>query len=163
MLNRPQYPSDVIAMVVLWRLRYKRSLRDLTEMFQVRGFVYSYEAVRDWGAKLTPAPAQELRRRRKGKVGHSSYIDETYIQVHGRWKYLYRAIDRDGVLVDVMLSEHRNPDNNRIEQDHRGIKSRCSQCSASRAPYPLSAIAKATANSGIFFAADLHSRGNAAL
>ena len=42
-LNRPQYPSDVIAMVVLWRLRYKRSLRDLTEMFQVCGFVFSDE------------------------------------------------------------------------------------------------------------------------
>ena len=40
-LNRTQYPSDVTAMVVLWRLRYKLSLRDLTEMFQVRGFVFS--------------------------------------------------------------------------------------------------------------------------
>jgi transposase-like protein len=107
-LNRTQYPSDVIAMVVLWRLRYKLSLRDLTEMFQVRGFVFSYEAVRDWEAKLTPALAQELRRRRKGKVGRSWYIDETHIQVRGNWKYLYRAIDRDGVLVDVMLSEHRD-------------------------------------------------------
>ena len=58
MLNRTQYPSDVTAMVVLWRLRYKLSLRDLTEMFQVRGFVFSYEAVRDWEAKLTPALAQ---------------------------------------------------------------------------------------------------------
>ena len=71
MLNRTQYPSDVVALVVLWRLRYKLSLRDLTEMFQVRGFVFSYEAVRDWEAKLTPALAQELRRRRKGKVGRS--------------------------------------------------------------------------------------------
>jgi transposase-like protein len=173
LLNRTQYPSDVIALVVLWRLRYKLSLRDLTEMFQVRGFVFSYEAVRDWDARLAPALARELRRRRRGKVGRSWYIDETYIQVRGGWKYLYRAIDRDGVLVDVMLSEHRDlaaarsffrsakaitgvtPDrvttdgldayprairtvlgkrvrhrkskylNNRVEQDHRGIKGRC--------------------------------------
>jgi transposase-like protein len=47
LLNRAQYPSDVIALVVQWRLRYKLSLRDLTEMFQVRGFVFTYEAVRD--------------------------------------------------------------------------------------------------------------------
>jgi putative transposase len=135
--------------------------------------VFSYEAVRDWEAKLTPALAEDLRRRRKGKVGRSWYVDETYIGVHGRWKYLYRAIDRDGDLVDVMLSEHRDlaaakaffrsakavagvtPDrvttdghdaypqairtelvkrvrhrtnrylNNRLEQDHRGIKGRC--------------------------------------
>ena len=46
-LNRAQYPSDVIALVVLWRLRYKLSLRDLSEMVAVRGMVFSYEAVRD--------------------------------------------------------------------------------------------------------------------
>ena len=58
--------------------------------------------------KLTPALAEELRRSRKGKVGRSWYCDETYIRVHGHWKYLYRAIDRDGALVDVMLSERRD-------------------------------------------------------
>jgi transposase-like protein len=47
LLNRAQYPSDVIALVVLWRLRYKLSLRDLPEMFAVRGIVFSYEAVRE--------------------------------------------------------------------------------------------------------------------
>ena len=66
-LNRTQYPSDVIALVVLWRLRYKLSLRDLPEMFAIRGIVFSYEAVREWEAKLTPALAQALRRRRRGK------------------------------------------------------------------------------------------------
>src|SRR5271155_3138621 len=44
-LNRTQYPSDVIALVVLWRLRYKLALRDLPEMFLIRGIVFSYEAV----------------------------------------------------------------------------------------------------------------------
>jgi len=68
-LNRVQYPSDVVALVVLWRLRYKLSLRDLAEMFLTRGFIFSYEAVRDWEAKLTPALAENLRRRRKGRVG----------------------------------------------------------------------------------------------
>src|SRR4051794_34496993 len=51
LLNRTQYPSDVIALVVLWRLRYKPSLRDLPEMFAVRGIVFSYEAVCEWEAK----------------------------------------------------------------------------------------------------------------
>ena len=46
-LNRAQYPSDVIALVVLWRLRYKLSLRDLPEMFLIRGIVFSHETVRD--------------------------------------------------------------------------------------------------------------------
>src|SRR4051812_45734504 len=92
LLNRTQYPSNVIALVVLWRLRYKLSLRDLPEMFAVRGIVFSYEAVREWEAKLTPALAEALRRR--GTVGRSWSVDETYLKVHGRWCYLYRAIDR---------------------------------------------------------------------
>src|ERR671933_1783850 len=66
-LNRAQYPSDIIALVVLWRLRYKLSLRDLPEMFALRGIVFGYEAIREWEAKLTPALAENLRRR--GKVG----------------------------------------------------------------------------------------------
>jgi len=61
LLNRTQHPSDVIALVVLWRLHYKLSLRDLAKMFLLRGIVFSYEAVRDWEAKLTPALAEELR------------------------------------------------------------------------------------------------------
>src|ERR1700734_558385 len=107
-LNRTQYPSDVIALVVLWRLRYKLSLRDLPEMFLIRGIVFSHEAVRDWETKLTPAMTENLRRRRRGKVGRSWYVDETYIKVQGHWRYLYRAIDRSGALVDVMFSEHRD-------------------------------------------------------
>src|SRR5271154_1792098 len=107
-LNRTQYPSDVIALVVLWRLRYKLALRDLPEMFLIRGIVFSHEAVRDWETKLTPAMTENLRRRRRGKVGRSWYVDETYIKVRGHWRYLYRAIDRSGALVDVMFSEHRD-------------------------------------------------------
>src|SRR6202158_27398 len=109
LLNRTQYPSDVIALVVVWRLRYKLSLRDLAEMFLIRGIVFSYEAVRDWETKLTPALAENLRRRRRrGKIGRSWYVDETYVKVQGRWCYLYRAIDTSGALVDVRLSETRD-------------------------------------------------------
>ena len=71
----------------------------------------SHEAVREWEAKLAPALAAELRRRRRGKGGagrHSWFVDETYLKVRGRWCYLYRASDRNGDLVDTMLSEHRD-------------------------------------------------------
>ena len=111
LLNRAQYPSDVIALVVLWRLRYRLTLRDLSEMFLQRGIAFSHEAVRDWEAKLAPALAGELRRRRHGRGGAHGrhwHVDETYLKVRGRWAYLYRAIDRDGRLVDTMLSERRD-------------------------------------------------------
>src|SRR3954451_24788246 len=89
--NHAQYPSDVIALVVLWRLRYRLTLRDLAEMFLLRGIVFSYEAVREGGAKLAPLLADELRRRRrcKGSVrGRRWHVDETYLKVGGRWAYL---------------------------------------------------------------------------
>ena len=174
-LNHTYYPSDVIALVVLWRLRYRLTLRDLSEMFLQRGIVFSHEAVREWEAKLAPVLAGELGRRRRGGGGARGrhwHVDETYLKVRGRWAYLYRAIDRDGNLIDTMLSERRDmaaaraffrsakaatgitPErvttdghgsyprairstlgrrvvhrtsaykNNRLEQDHRGVKGR---------------------------------------
>ena len=165
-LDRTQYPSDVIALVVLWRLRYKLSLRDLVEMFLIRGIVFSYEAVRDWEAKLTPALAEDLRRSRKGKVGRSWYLDETYIRVQGEWKYLYRAIDRDGALVDVMLSEHRDLAAVRayvtdpistsiiVWRDHRGIKGRCRPILGFKSVASAKRFVVATTNFGIFCAVD---------
>ena len=175
LLNHAQYPSGVIALVVLWRLRHRLTLRDLREMFLQRGMVFSHEVVREWETKLAPVLADKLRLRRHGRGGARGrrwHVDETYLKVRGRWAYLYRAIDRDGGLVDTMLSEHRDmaaaqacfrlakaatgltPDqvttdghgpyprairstrrrhvvhrtsaheNNRLEQDHRGVKGR---------------------------------------
>src|SRR6266508_1557434 len=106
--NHLQYPTDIVILVVLWRLRCKLSLRDLAEMFLVRGFEFTHEAVRDWEAKFAPLITEQLRSRRRGKAGHSWYLDETYVKVGGKWHYLYRAIDRDGNLVDSMLSEKRD-------------------------------------------------------
>jgi hypothetical protein len=64
LLNRAQYPSDVIALVVFFRLRYKLSLRDLAEMFLLRGIEFSHETVRQWEALLTPTLISALRHRR---------------------------------------------------------------------------------------------------
>jgi hypothetical protein len=66
-LNEARYPSDIISLVVFWRLRYKLSLRDLAEMFLTRGFIFTCEAVREWEARLTPALAENLRRKREGQ------------------------------------------------------------------------------------------------
>jgi len=93
----------VVCLVVLWRVRYKFSLRDLPEMVLERGMVFTYEAVREWEAQLAPRLSGTLRKHRRGRIGPSWDTDETYIKVKGRWMYLYRAIDRDGNLVDVLL------------------------------------------------------------
>jgi len=170
--NYLQYPTDVVLLVVLWRLRYKLRLRDLAEMFLVRGLVFTHETVRDWEARFAPLLTARLRAKRRGQAGTKWHADETYSKVHGRWCSRYRAIDRDGNLVEALLSEQRDmaaaqrffaqavdvvghaPEqvttdghdayprairetlgdgvthrmsrykNNRIEQDHRGIKQR---------------------------------------
>ena len=106
--NRVQYPTDLVSLVVLWRFRYKLSLRDLAEMFLQRDIAFTHEAVRDWEAKLAPLLSETLRKKRSGAAGDSWYVDETYVKVQGEWHYLYRAIDRDGNLVDVRLSETRD-------------------------------------------------------
>jgi transposase-like protein len=106
--NFLQYPTDIVLLVVFSRLRYKLSLRDLAERFLERGFQFTHEAVRDWEARLAPLLTDQLRARRHGQAGISWHVDETYVKVQGKWCYLYRAIDRDGNLVDSMLSEKRN-------------------------------------------------------
>lgn len=82
-LNRLQLPTDVVFLIVLWRLRFKLSLRDLAEILLLRGLIFSHEAVRDWEAKLAPLLTDALRQRRKGKIGRSWYVDETYLKVAG--------------------------------------------------------------------------------
>ncbi len=106
--NALQFPTDIVLMVVLWRLRYKLSLRDLVEMFAVRGYEFSHETVRDWESRFVPLLTTQLRAQRRGQAGKSWYVNETYVKVKGAWCYLYRAIDRDGNLVDTLLSDKRD-------------------------------------------------------
>ena len=108
--NYLEFPTDIVLLVVLWRLRYKLSLRDLAEMFLERGFEFTHETVRDWEARFAPLLTEKLRAKRMGKAGRSWHVDETYIKVHKRWHYLYRAIDSDGTLVDSLLSPNRDMD-----------------------------------------------------
>ena len=95
-------------LAVLWRLRYKLSFRDVAEMLLQRGFEVTHETIREWEFRFAPLLAGRLRVGRRGRVGESWYLDETYLKVAGRWCYLYRAIDRHGELIDSMLSKRRD-------------------------------------------------------
>jgi putative transposase len=108
LFNRLHYPTDVVCLVVLWRFRYQLSWRDLAAMLLQRGLGFTHEAVREWEMQLAPLLSESLRKRRHGAVGKSWYVDETYVKIHGQWRYLYRAIDRDGNGVDAQLSDTRD-------------------------------------------------------
>ena len=105
-----KYPTDVVLLVVRWRLQYTLSLRDLAAMFLERGITFTHEAAREWEERFAPLLTERLRGTRRGLAGTRWFVDETYVRVQGRLCYLYRAIDRDGNLVDSMLSEHRDLD-----------------------------------------------------
>src|SRR5260370_32727353 len=79
-------------------------------MFLALRLTFTQEASRDWEARFAPLITEQLRMKRRGQAGRSWYVDETYIRVHGKWCYLYRAIDHDGNLVDSRLSEKRDMD-----------------------------------------------------
>ena len=66
-LNRLQLPTDVVFLIVLWRLRMKLSLRDLAEILLLRGLVFSHEAIRDWEARLAPLLTDALRQAPQGQ------------------------------------------------------------------------------------------------
>lgn len=76
-------------------------------MFLQRGIIFTHEAVREWESTLALRLSETLRKQRYGTAGTSWYVDETSVEVQGHWCYLYRAIDRDGHLIDVQLSATR--------------------------------------------------------
>ncbi len=95
-------------LVVLWRLRYKLSLRDLAELFLARGFAFSQETVRDGEARFAPLLADRLRTKRRGQGGTKWHADETDVRVNGAWCSRYRASARAGNLVAALLREQRD-------------------------------------------------------
>ena len=170
--NFIEYPNEVVMLAVFYYYRFKVSLDDVVELMQMRGFKISHQTVHNWVQVFGVELGLKLRKKRYKQGGDKWHVDATYLRVEGRWCYLYRAIDKEGNLVDVYLSdvrdqsaaesffeqaaktsgiypfqittdkeaalypaientfgdytEHRDSKfkNNKLEQDHRGVKSR---------------------------------------
>ena len=98
-LKRLHYPLEVMLTCVRWYVAYPLSLRHVEEMMQERGVFVDHSTVHRWAIKVLPVLAAVFRKRKR-PVGSSWRMDETYIKVAGKWKYLYRAVDRAGDTVD---------------------------------------------------------------
>jgi putative transposase len=102
-----RFPPDVIHQAVWLYLRFTLSLRDVEDLLAERGIVISYETVRRWVNHFGPIIAAELRKRRP-KPHAVWHLDEVYLKIDGRMVYLWRAVDAEGEVLDVLVQSKRN-------------------------------------------------------
>ena len=102
-----RFPIDVILVCIRWYAAYPLSYRHLEEMMEERGVSVDHSSINRWAIRFLPL-IEKLSRKHKRKVGTSWRMDETYIKVKGVWKYLYRAVDKEGKTVDFLLTAHRD-------------------------------------------------------
>jgi IS6 family transposase len=97
----------VIVVAVRWYLRYGLSYRDVEELLAERGIEVDHVPVYQWLQRLTPLLADAARFTRHSP-GDRWFVDETYVKVNGRWRYVHRVIDQYGQVVDVLVSARRD-------------------------------------------------------
>jgi transposase, IS6 family len=102
-----RFPPEVITVGVRWYLRYGLSYRDVEELLAERGVEVDHVTVYRWVRRFTPLFADAALPVRHA-CGDRWFVDETYVKVAGRWRYLYRAVDQYGQVIDVMLSVQRD-------------------------------------------------------
>ncbi|HRB28856.1 MAG TPA: IS6 family transposase [Nitrosomonas sp.] len=102
-----RFPIEVILVCIRWYAAYPLSCRHLEEMMDERGVTVDQSTVSRWSIRFLPL-LEKIFRKYKRPVGGSWRMDETYIKVKGVWKYLYRAVDRDGKTIDFLLTAKRD-------------------------------------------------------
>ena len=102
-----RFPPEVITLAVRWYLRFGLSYRDVEELLAERGIEVDHVTVYRWVQRFAPEFI-EAARARQHVVGDRWHVDETYVRVGGTWRYLFRAIDQFGQVIDVFLSPRRD-------------------------------------------------------
>ena len=101
-----RFPPEIISHAVWLYHRFALSFRDVEDLLARRGVDVTYEAIRKWCRRFGPEYAIRLRRRR-GRLGDTWHLDEVFVTIH-RQQYLWRAVDEDGDVLDILVPSHRN-------------------------------------------------------
>ncbi len=112
MNNTPSYhgyrfPPEIISHAIWLYHRFCLSFRDVEDLLAERGIIVSYESIRQWCLKFGPEYARRLKRR-QGRLGDTWHLDELYVSIQGQRHYLWRAVDQDGDVIDILLQPRRD-------------------------------------------------------
>jgi putative transposase len=105
--KRYRFPSEIIAHSVWLYFRFCLSYRDVEELLFARGIIVTYETIRQWCRKFGQAYANQLRRRRP-QPGDTWHLDEVFLTIRGTRHYLWRAVDQDGNILDILVQRRRD-------------------------------------------------------
>lgn len=102
-----RFPPEIVLQAVRWYLRYGLSYRDVEELLGERGIEVDHVTIYRWVQRFTPLLADAAGPCRRA-VGDRWHVDETYVKVAGTWRYVYRAVDQYGQIIDVLVSARRD-------------------------------------------------------
>src|SRR5919109_10712 len=105
--KRHRFPAEIISHCIWLYFRFCLSYRDVEELMAERGVVLTYEAVRYWCRKFGQTYANQLRRRRP-RPGDKWHLDEVFLAINGQRHYLWRAVDQDGRILDILVQRRRD-------------------------------------------------------
>ena len=105
--HRHRFPAELLGHAVWLYHVFSLSLRDVELVLAERGVVVSYESIRRWCGKFGQSVANKLRRRRP-RPGDKWHLDEVFVRIRGKLHYLWRAVDQDGVVLDILVQSRRN-------------------------------------------------------
>ena len=100
-------PTEIISHSVWLYYRFSLSFRDIEEMLAARGVAVTYESIRNWCLKFGQSMAKGIRRR-QGRLGDTSHLDEVFVSIKGVRHYLWRAVDQDGDVLDILVQKKRS-------------------------------------------------------
>lgn len=106
--RRHRFPADVIAHAVWLYFRFPLSLRMVEDVLAARGIIVSHQTVRLWAEKFGRHFANDIRRRSAGRLGDKWHLDEVVITIAGKKHWLWRAVDQEGFVLDVLVQSRRN-------------------------------------------------------